>query len=72
MLTGPLRLTLVSLPVGSHPLAFSKPLHPYRNVQSGHVENFTKVQDMLLVIGVGRREAKGCKVMHLVTQRVSC
>jgi len=47
-------------------------LQPYRNVQSSHVKGFTQTRDMLLVIGVGRREANCCKVTHFVMQRVSC
>ncbi len=31
-----------------------------------------QTRDALLVIGVGRREAKSCKVTHSVMQRVSC
>jgi hypothetical protein len=51
---------------------FLQRMHPYRNVQSSHVKGFSKARDMLLVIGVGRREARSCKVMHFVMQRVSC
>ena len=36
-------------------------LQPRRNVQSSHVKGFNKARGMLLVIGVGHREAKSYK-----------
>ena len=35
-------------------------------------KGFSIARNMLLVIGVGRREAKSCKVTHFVMQQVSC
>ena len=44
--------------------SFTNCLQPRRNVQSSHVKGFIKAQGMLLVIGVGHREAKSYKA-HL-------
>ena len=41
--------------------SFSNSLQPRRNVQSSHVKGLNKARDMLLVIGVGHREAKSYK-----------
>ena len=41
--------------------SFSSSLQPRRNVQSSHVKGFNKARGMLLVIGVGHREAKSYK-----------
>ena len=50
----------------------STALHPHRNVQSSHDKGFSETRDVLLVIGVGHREAKSCKVMYFVKQQVRC
>ena len=42
-------------------ITFSNSLQPRRNVQSSHVKGFNKARGMLLVIGVGHREAKSYK-----------
>ena len=41
--------------------SFTNSLQPRRNVQSSHVKGFNKARGMLLVIGVGHREAKSYK-----------
>ena len=41
--------------------SFSNSLQPRRNVQSSHVKGLIKARGMLLVIGVGHREAKSYK-----------
>ena len=41
--------------------SFTNILQPRRNVQSSHVKGFNKARGMLLVIGVGHREAKSYK-----------
>ena len=41
--------------------SFTNSLQPRRNVQSSHVKGFNQARGMLLVIGVGRREAKSYK-----------
>ena len=41
--------------------SFTNSLQPRRNVQSSHVKGFNKARGMLLVLGVGRRDAKSYK-----------
>ena len=41
--------------------SLSNSLQPRRNVQSSHAKGFSKARGMLLVIGVGHREAKSYK-----------
>ena len=41
--------------------SFTNSLQPRRNVQSSHVKGFNQARGMLLVIGVGRPEAKSYK-----------
>jgi len=43
--------------------SFTNSLQPRRNVQSSHVKGFNKARGMLLVIGVGHREAKSYKAI---------
>ena len=52
--------------------SFTNSLQPRRNVQSSHVKGFNKVRGMLLVIGVGLREAKSYNVTHFVMQLLRC